>query len=257
MDIKRPLIFVGSRNLINDMAIAAEADGREVVGVLDKQFWGNQDWVGSGKIPVIGSEDWLLDADNVQAQQWLRTCDFIVASYWDGGQHVAGSFDPGQVRLRQINMLEQSGANIINLIHPSASVDGLYSRYGDIKIGRGVFLNRGFIMVSAGITIGDHFVGEGEAGIGDGVTIGRNTIMSCHAQLYQCSVGSNVYMGAHSRVNIWHKKAPIIIGNNVTIFTNAEIIKDVPDGHMYTADGRILRKRKVLDDAQGRVVTIP
>jgi serine acetyltransferase len=54
-------------------------------------------------------------------------------------------------------------------------------------------------------------------------------------------------MGAFSKVNIWrHKKSPIVIGNNVTIFTNAEIIKDVPDGHMYTADGRVLRKRKIL-----------
>jgi len=251
MDVKRPLIFVGSRNLINDMAIAAEADGREIVGVLDNRFWGNQDWVGGSKIPVIGSEDWLLDADNVQAQQWLRTCDFIVGSYWDGGQHLEGGFDPGQVRLKQIHILEQCGANIINLVHPSAMVDGLYSRYGDITIGRGVFFNRGFLMVSAGIKIGNHFVGEADARIGDGVTVGNNTIMSPHAFAYQCSIGHNVYMGAFSRVNVWHKKSPIAIGNDVTIFTNAEIIKDVPDGHMYTADGRILRKRKVLDD-QGR-----
>jgi acetyltransferase-like isoleucine patch superfamily enzyme len=248
MDLKRPLIFVGSRNLINDMAIAAEADGREILGVLDKRFWGNQATVGGGKIPVIGSEDWLLDVNNATAQQWLRTCDFIVASYWDGGQHLEGGFDPGQVRLNQIRILEQSGANIINLIHPNAMVDGLYSRYGDIKIGRGVFLNRGFLMVSAGIVIGDHFVGEAYATLGDGVTIGRNTIMTYHTSVYQCSIGDNVYMGSYARVNIWHKKSPIVIGNNVTIFTNAEVIKDIPDGHMYTADGRVLRKRKTLGE---------
>ena len=246
MDLKRPLIFVGSRNLINDMAIAAEADGREILGVLDKRFWGNQATVGGGKIPVIGSEDWLLDSNHVQAQQWLRTCDFIVASYWDGGQHLEGGFDPGQVRLNQIRILEQSGANIINLIHPSAIVDGLYSRYGDITIGRGVFLNRGFLTVGSGVRIGDHFVGEARATIGDNTIIGRNTIMTPYAVAYQCSIGDNVYMGAFSRVNIWHKKSPINIGNDVTIFTNAEIIKDVPDGHMYTADGRVLRKRKIL-----------
>ena len=246
MDLKRPLIFVGSRNLINDMAIAAEADGREIIGVLDQRFWGNQATVGGGKIPVIGSEDWLLDTNNATAQQWLRTCDFIVASYWDGGQHLEGGFDPGQARLNQIRILEQSGANIINLIHPSAMVDGLYSRYGDITIGRGVFLNRGFLTVSSGVVIGDHFVGEASAVLGDGVTIGHNTIMAPHAFAYQCSIGSNVYMGAFTRVNIWHKKSPINIGNHVTIFTNAEVIKDIPDGHMYTADGRVLRKRKTL-----------
>jgi acetyltransferase-like isoleucine patch superfamily enzyme len=228
------------------MAIAAEADGREIIGVLDQRFWGNQATVGGGKIPVIGSEDWLLDTNNATAQQWLRTCDFIVASYWDGGQHLEGGFDPGQARLNQIRILEQSGANIINLIHPSAMVDGLYSRYGDITIGRGVFLNRGFLTVSSGVVIGDHFVGEASAVLGDGVTIGHNTIMAPHAFAYQCSIGSNVYMGAFSRVNIWHKKSPINIGNHVTIFTNAEVIKDIPDGHMYTADGRVLRKRKTL-----------
>jgi len=102
--------------------------------------------------------------------------------------------------------------------------------------------------VSSGVSIGDHFVGEAGATLGDGVTIGRNTIMAPGAFAYQCSIGSNVYMGAFTRVNIWHKKSPITIGNNVTIFTNAEVIKDVPDGHMYTADGRVLRKRKTLGE---------
>lgn len=241
--MKRPIIFIGTRNLINDMAIAADLSGHEVLGVLDSRYHGIQDTVG-GCVPVIGNEQWLLDSNNAQAQQWLRTCDFIVGSYWDGGQHVGKNYHPGLVRQRHIQIAEQSGAQLINLVHPDAMID-LHHRYSDIKIGRGCFFNRGSLSVASGVTIGNHFVAEAGTGVGDRVTIGNNVILAPGTFLYQCNIGNNVYFGAWTRINIWHKKAPIDIGNDVTVFTNAEVTKDIPAGYMYTADGRILRKLRI------------
>ncbi len=243
MAVKRPIIFIGTRNLINDMAIAADLSGHEVLGVLDSRYHGTQDTVG-GCIPVLGDEQWLLDSNNSQAQQWLRTCDFIVGSYWDGGQHLGKEHHPGLVRKKHIKVAEQSAANLVTLIHPDAMVD-LGHRYCDVEIGLGSFINRGALMVASNIRIGRHFVAEAGAEIGDNVRVGNNVIMAPHVFLYQCSVGNDVYLGAWAKINIWHKKAPIDIGNDVTVFTNAEITKDIPDSHMYTADGRVLRKTRV------------
>jgi len=243
MDVKRPIIFIGTRNLINDMAIAADLSGHEVLGVLDGRYHGTQDTVG-GCIPVLGDEQWLLDSNNSQAQQWLRTCDFIVGSYWDGGQHLNQDHHPGLVRKRHIEILEASGGNIVNLVHPDAMVD-LYHRYSNIEIGRGCFFNRGSLSVACDVKIGNHLVVEAGSGLGDGIRIGNNVILSPGTILYQCNIGNNVYFGAHTKNNIWHKKAPINIGDDVTVFTNAEIIKDIPNGHMYTADGRVLRKIRI------------
>jgi len=236
--MKKPIIFIGARNIINDMAIAADTAGHEVLGILDSRF---QDNVGG--IPVIGDENWLLNTSNAEAQQWLRTCNFIVGSYWDGGQHVGKDYHPGAARIRHIDIAEQSGAQLINLIHPDAMID-IGHRYSNIKLGQGCFFNRGSLSVSSGVGIGDHFVAEAGVIIGDGTNIGNNVILAPGTFLYQCNVGNNVYFGAWSRINIWHKKAPIDIGNDVTVFTNAEVIKDISSGHMYTADGRILRKTR-------------
>lgn len=234
--MKQPIIFIGARNIINDMAIAADAAGHEVLGVLDSRF---QHSVGG--IPVIGDENWLLDTSNAQAQQWLRTCKFIVGSYWDGGQHLGQSHHPGLVRKQHINILKQSNANLINLVHPDAMID-LGHRYSNMTVGQGCFFNRGSLSVASGVAIGDHFIAEAGTIIGDGTSIGNNVILAPGTFLYQCNIGNNVYFGAYSRINIWHKKAAINIGNDVTVFTNAEIVKDIPSGHMYTADGRVLKK---------------
>lgn len=234
--MKRPIIFIGARNIITDMAIAADLSGHEVLGILDSRF---QHSVGG--IPVLGHEQMLLDSNNTNAQQWLRTCDFIVGSYWDGGQHAGKDHHPGQVRKHHISIAEQSGAKLVNLVHPDAMID-LGHRYNRMTIGQGCFFNRGSLSVSNQVTIGNHFVAEAGVILGDGTTIGNNVILAPGAFLYQCTIGDHVYFGAWSRINIWHKKAAINIGNDVTIFTNAEIIKDIPSAHMYTADGRILRK---------------
>lgn len=236
--MKQPIIFIGARNIISDMAIAADAAGHEVLGILDSRF---QDTVNG--IPVLGDENCLLDPAHAQAQQWLRTCDFIVGSYWDGGQH-QGQYHPGLARKQHIDIANRSGAKLVNLVHPDAMVD-LGHRYSNIKIGRGCFFNRGSLSVASGVTIGDHFVAEAGAIMGDGTNLGNNVILAPGTFLYQCRVGNNVYFGAWSKINIWHKKAPVDIGDDVTVFTNAEVIKDIPNGHMYSADGRVLRKTRI------------
>jgi acetyltransferase-like isoleucine patch superfamily enzyme len=237
--MKKPIIFIGARNIINDMAITADFAGHEVLGILDSRF---QDSVEG--IPVIGQEQWLLDDSHAEAQQWLRTCVFIVGSYWDGGQHLGRNHHPGLVRQQHIHIAEQSGAQLVNLTHPDAMID-FDHRYSNAEIGHGCFFNRGSLSVSSGVTIGNHFVAEAGSIIGDGTRLGNNVILAPGTFLYQCNVGNNVYFGAWSKVNIWHKKAPIDIGDDVTVFTNAEVTKDIPNSHMYTADGRVLRKTKV------------
>ena len=114
--MSRPLIFVGSRQCISLLESIAILNDIEVVGIIDHHYYGNKEEING--IPIIGDERWLLQ-DNTQAKQWIRTCDFFPANYWDGQQY--NNQGPNLQKLRQdrINLLDQSGVSVINLIHPT------------------------------------------------------------------------------------------------------------------------------------------
>ena len=58
----KKLILVGSRRNLTDIVYTAQDLGYEVVGILDKHYWGNTATIDN--VPVIGSEDELLDPGN-------------------------------------------------------------------------------------------------------------------------------------------------------------------------------------------------
>ena len=79
---RRPLIFVGSRQMMRELAVIAELNDIEVLGILDHHY---PDQI-AGDLSVIGDERTLLDPDNKQAQQWLRTCNFFPGNWHNGEQ---------------------------------------------------------------------------------------------------------------------------------------------------------------------------
>ena len=140
--MKRPLIFVGSRQMMRSLATIAELNQIEVVGILDHHYWNNTESIGG--IPVIGDERWLLDNSNSQAQKWLAQCDFFAANWWTGSQHLNDPGpDLGLLRMQRIAVLEKSQANVINLIHPNARVpvNRPQSKYSNYKLGRGILID--------------------------------------------------------------------------------------------------------------------
>lgn len=240
--MRRPLIFVGSRQSILDVALIAELRDIELLGILDHHYWGNTESYKG--IPVIGDERWLLDFDNVQAQQWLKTCDFFPVNWWNGrqGPESNSALVLEQLRIDRIKILEQSKANVINLIHPNARIPGLTSKYADYKIGKGNLIQDGCWHSNGYVEIGDYCAFSNDSMIGHDVKIGNNVIVNQYCCLHCCEVGDNSLIGLHSRIAAYLTDPILKIGNNVTVWSDAIVKSHVPDNKMYTTDGRILKK---------------
>jgi carbonic anhydrase/acetyltransferase-like protein (isoleucine patch superfamily) len=224
------------------LAAIPEAMNIEIVGILDSHYWGNTESI-SG-IPVIGDESCLLDDRHPEAQLWKRTCSFFPANWHNGDQN---SGLP-TTRIDRINLLDRARVDVCNLIHPAATVTGLHSKYGNFKMGRGVLVQAGALILADNVEIGDYCAFEAGSSVTHDTRIGRNVMAAPRTFIYNSDVKDNVYFGIFSRCNaVPNRYNTLKIGNNVTIWNSAEVTRDVPDDHFYTTDGRILRKKPPVD----------
>ena len=241
----RPLIFVGSRNDIAGVAQIAEFSGVEILGILDYHYYGNTDSMSN--IPVIGDERWLLDSDNKQAKQWLQTCDFFPVNWWEGNQPVAGHLDLQELRRQRISILEQSGATVTNLFHPGAKIDGLRSKVTyNFKLGRGILIDDNCWISPNEVCISDYCQFSIGVNIGHHTQLGRNTTVAPWTTLTRHHIGSDCFIGMHSKTDMVgvFKYGIMETGDNVTVWANSLIGKPTPSDHIYTNTNRILKKFK-------------
>jgi acetyltransferase-like isoleucine patch superfamily enzyme len=239
--MQKSLIFVGSRNLMRQLALIAELNEIEIVGILDHHYWGNTEFIGD--IPVIGDERWLLDPNNIQAQTWLQNCNFFPANWWHGNQPTdKNNINMQELRNQRINILKQSGANVINLIHPTSLPP--VSKYADFKIGQGVFIDAECWFSIDQVVIGDFCGIEVGSRISHNTTLGENVLVAPEVFLCDCNVGSNSFIGTRSCTSS-RRLLTINIGENSTVWAGAEVIKNIPDNSIYTNNNRILKKFNV------------
>jgi len=229
--------------MMRELAIIAELNDIEVLGILDHHYYGRQDEV-SG-IPVIGDERWLLDKNNSKAKTFLNTCDFFPGN-WNSGEQGNKDYNGPLLRLERINLLDQTNANVINLIHPDASVRGLAkNKYGNYRIGKGIQIHAGCYHSVDNVEIGDYSAFMSGNTVAHDVKIGRNVLVAPNTYLFDCEVKDNAYIGIYSRVNPIRRKGKVIIGENATVWHSAEVIKDVPDNCFYTFNNKIMNKRGI------------
>jgi len=240
----RPLIFVGSRQKLVRLAVVADLNGIEIKGILDHHYYSNTDQI--CQVPVIGDERWLLDETNSLAQEWKRDCDFFIANWNDGSQGLDG-LDLGELRKQRIEIVEQSGVNVINLIHPDSKIRDIDSKYADIKLGRGIFIDDDcWVDGTDHVEIGDYNVISTGCTVTHDVKLGKNVMVAPEVFLYGCTVGDNSYFGMFSKIN-YHKYrsiSSIDIGTNCTVWTGAEVNRSIPDNSIYTDNERIFKKIK-------------
>jgi acetyltransferase-like isoleucine patch superfamily enzyme len=232
----RPVIFVGNRGYFSPFLDVCEIEGREVLGILDHLYYGNTECNGEGT-PFIGDERWLLDPANTQAQQWLKTCDFFSASWFNGVPNLENPELSGNYRkLQHMQILADSGANIINLIHPGADV------HRTVKLGRGIFVHNQ-ANVQAHVELGDYaWVGPFSV-LGTRAKFGTNcTIMGPNTINSEAIVGNNVlfnpHCGAYHRPKEGH---PPVIGNNCILQPHAVLYGSLPDNSTWTIHNRRVR----------------
>ena len=245
---KRPLIFVGSRDKMNLMAIVAELNGYEILGILDSHYYGRQDTLHN--LPLIGDERWLLDPNNLQAQQWLRTCDFFLGNWWYGNQHINHPGPDMQLlRLDRINVLEQSGANVVNLIHPRSRNLSENSKYATIKLGKGIYIDDDCWYNTFNVEIGNYCSISMNTRIAGNAKLGFNVCVGPDSYLHHCDIGDNSYIGMQTKILLIHTEDHMIkIGKNCTTWVSSELFKDMPDHSIHTNTGRILKKIYVPEE---------
>lgn len=248
--MSRPLIFVGSRQDIAGVAQIAEFTDVEILGILDHHYYGNTNSIAN--IPIIGDERTLLDPNNVQAQQWLKTCDFFPINWWNGSQSMGNNntIDLSVLRLQRIELLEKSGANIVNLIHPNAKVNGLRSKYiQNFNIGRGLLIDDNCWISSNDVTIGDYCQISIGVNIGHTTHLGKNTTIAPWSALTTHHIGINCFIGMHSKTDMLgvHKYGILEIGDNCTIWANSLIGKHIPNNSIYTSTNRIFKKYRRIE----------
>ena len=239
----RPLIFVGSRQQMRQVAVLAELNDIDVLGIVDHHYYGNTDTIGG--IPVIGDERWLLDPDNQQAQQWLKECDFFPVNWPTGGQQLVNGSDLDLLRLQRIDVLDRSNAQVINLIHPGAFVHS-DSKYSDLKLGRGILIDNLCAVSIDSVSIGDYCVISIGSKVAHHTTLGRNVLLAGENYIHNADVGDNVYFGMYSKITQHHHGERITVGNFCTIWSSAEVTKSIPDNKVYTHTNRILKKIKSI-----------
>lgn len=235
----KPLIFLGSRLGMSQLATVAEALGYEVEGILDFQYYGNKDTISN--IPVIGNDLWLLDENNTQAQKWLKDCDFFVANFFGGSKE---DIKNQILRTRRIQMLERLGIDSPNLIHPSNNLAGLTSKYTDksLKIGKGNFFDEGVTIHQDNVTIGDYCCLTWGVKVSHDTVIGNNVSFAPNCFYQFCDIGNDTFLGYNSEVSPFAKNR-ISIGNNVVVWAKSSVLVDVPDNSVYTHKDRIISKR--------------
>ena len=244
--MKKPLIFVGSRLMIQSLRIIADLNDYEVIGILDHHYWGNTESLGG--VPYIGDERTLLDKDDKQAQEWLRTCAFFPINWHSGNQPRPGELDLNLLRQQRIKVLEDSGAEVINLIHPDVvGLRDLTHRYTTSTLGKGILLQSSCWVAPDQCHISDYCQIEAGSYVTHHVTLGKNVIVApkCYVGAgNKLTVGDNSYIGAGTNWDFQHDPAiPKSVGENVTVWARSLVSKNIPDNSFHTDGGRIFKKR--------------
>ncbi len=230
--MKKDLILVGSRTNLTDITYTAEELGYNILGILDKHYYKNTETIDN--VPVIGSEDELLEADN----RW-KNCSFFLADWWDGKQDLSGNkLDGSALRQERIKILEQAQVDIPNLIHPTAK---FFHKFDTVRLGKGILI-LGHAKFTSHIQIGNYSVIDWDCNIGTRTTVGNNTIIGATTTTANAVIGDNVRLGVGCIV-LPRESTYTTIGNNAIVYVNSCVISDVPADSVYTMHGKTLKRR--------------
>jgi hypothetical protein len=162
---QRPLIFVGSNVVMNQLKEVCEDYNIEIHGIIDN------DYHGSGKefcgIPVIDTEKSFQDSKLLDF--YKNNFNFFCATNWTPEKNPIHERNR-QKRNNLINLLDQYQLPVISLIDNKANV----SRYS--TIGRGVFIDA-ICNIEPDVVVDDYVWIGWASGIGHGTHIERNCVI--------------------------------------------------------------------------------
>ena len=224
----KPIVFVGHRRNLYDILLVANDLGRNVVGLLDKYFYGNTDEVCG--VPIIGADDMLQD------RSFVEDHDFFLTSWWTGNENLDNPEHSGDnLRKTRIKTLEDNGIKCTNLMHPDCK------QLDNTGLGHGI-IAMPFSGISHFCRVGDYSVIDWYTYIGHGCTIGKNVIVGARSTLAgDVVVEDNVRIGLSVTITEGHER-PITIHKNSKIWAGAVVFDSVPEDSSYTHNHRLLKR---------------
>ena len=123
----KPIVFLGTNTNLLMFTETAERAGRQVLGIIDDNYYGNTDEICG--LPVLASEQQFTDSEFLD--RYRSSYEFYVATNW--------STDPGhrsdtEKRRRLIDLVYHYDLHCANIIDPSAEI----SRHA--SLGQGIFI---------------------------------------------------------------------------------------------------------------------
>ncbi len=163
--LDKPLIFLGSSFSILKQIEVCEENGIEIFGIIDSDYFGNQDKFNG--ISIIDTEESFRDP--VKCDFYKKNFNFFCATNWIPVQdHV--SIRNKIKRDNYINLIDKLGLDCVNIINQSARI----SKYA--RLGKGCFID-GNVMIEPGCGIGDFVNIYSNCEIGHNTAIGRNSVL--------------------------------------------------------------------------------
>jgi acyl-[acyl carrier protein]--UDP-N-acetylglucosamine O-acyltransferase len=248
MRYRRPLVFVGTRLDMEPLIEIAELNQIPILGILDRHYVG-QKFEG---LDVIGSDLDLLDANNQDMQKLKEQADFFVATFFGGNTNIENlNENTFHLRLERIDIVKQAGCNLINLIHPGATVSKT------AKLGRNsLVMNHAYI--ESHCDIGSFCTFMYNNGIAHHAVIGDNCAFmpgttGCAGLV---KFGNNVLVGIESHV-MSSGSSTTVVGNNVIIGPKMLILKDIPDNSVVQVNGKIIENTAFNADLYNGIGVVP
>lgn len=222
----KPLIFIGSNGAITSFADAATRQGLTVAGILDKDYYNNTSHIKN--IPVIGSEEILLDPNN----DLLNNYHFFVATNWN-------PFFQRDIDKRHylIELTNIAGIKCINLIDPSVFIES------DVELGHGIHIGYGSV-IGFESKIDDFVQIHYHSALGHNTTIGKNTVVQRRCGVWG-DIGDDVFIGQATQI---HSSKAVTIGSKAIVDQGLFLSRSVAPGERVSLTKDTIRTYRNLID---------
>jgi UDP-3-O-[3-hydroxymyristoyl] glucosamine N-acyltransferase len=211
----KKIIFLGTSLAMGIQIETAERMGYEIVGIIDSDWFGNQDTFCD--LPVIAPES-IFETDPYRYQN----TEFFVCVNWDPNANYQGLIK----RKRFIDLVNCYKLPCANLISNLSYVSRLATLGKNIFVGNFTTIEpncviKDFVCIMDNVTLGHHSM------------VGHNSMMQRMSSL-KGTLGNDSYVGIGSM--IFAQNDGCTVGNNVDIGPGLYVRRDVKDHEQVRLD---------------------
>lgn len=220
------LIFLGTNSALERYIEAAMAQGLEIAGIIDSDWYGNcESFAG---LPILNSQD-IFDQDTTAYRDHV----FFIGVNW----HPKAGRDIDK-RQRMIDLVRRHSLTCVNLVEPQTVISP------STTLGQGIYVGS-HTTIESGTTVHDFAIIGNQVNIGHHSIIGENTNLQQKVGVH-AKIGSNTYIGMSTVV---FKDGMISIGNNVNVDPCLYVARDVDNGERVTLNRDMLRIYRRLNQS--------